>query len=76
MSLTETELIRKIAAKYKVEISHTLNTSFYLKVFYEDIHCGDINVKVLIKDYEVIFEVDKQYITTPKNIFLIIIQKY
>lgn len=67
MSLTKTELIRKIAAKYKVEISPTLNTSFSLKVFYEDIHCGDINVKVLIKDYEVSFEVDKQYITTQKK---------
>ena len=57
MSITKSELLRKISKKYKTEISPNINSSFSLKVFYENVHCGDISVKLIIKEYEVSFEI-------------------
>ncbi|EKS7424234.1 hypothetical protein ABEJ01_19830 [Enterobacter ludwigii] len=57
MSITKSELLRKISKKYKTEISPNIGSSFSLKVFYENVHCGDISVKLIIKEYEVSFEI-------------------
>lgn len=67
MSITKADLLRTISDKYKVEVSSTMNSSFSLKVFYENIHCGDISIRLIIKEYEVSFEIHSQHLTTQKK---------
>ncbi|EOK5537700.1 TPA: hypothetical protein N5L54_002903 [Enterobacter kobei] len=60
MSPTKVDLLRKIANKYRVEVFPIMNSSFSLKVFHENVHCGDISVRLTIKDYEICFEIHNQ----------------
>lgn len=76
MSPTKTDLLRKIANKYRTEVFPIMNSSFSLKVFYENVHCGDISVKLAIKDYEVFFEIYNQQPIAQKKKSLTITPKY
>lgn len=60
MSTTKIDLLRKISSKYKSEVTPILNSSFSLKVYFENSYCGDINVKLIIKEYEISFSIDSQ----------------
>lgn len=67
MSSTKVDLLRKIATKYRIEISPIMNSAFSLKVFYENVHCGEISVKPVIKDYEISFEINNQQPVSQKK---------
>lgn len=60
VSPAKKDLLRLINTKYRVEVSPTLNSSFELKVFHENIICGLISVKLNIKEYEISFEIINQ----------------
>lgn len=60
MSIAKSDLLRKISAKYKSEVSPILNSSFSLKVYYENTYCGDIVVKLVIKEYDISFAIGSQ----------------
>ncbi|WHP31246.1 hypothetical protein QMG90_21410 [Trabulsiella odontotermitis] len=60
------DLLRILKNKYTTEISYYYNTSFTLKVYFEETLCGDITVKLIMKDYEISFDIiSKNY--TGKN---------
>lgn len=67
MSSTKVDLLRKIATKYRIEISPIMNSAFSLKFFYENVHCGEISVRPVIKDYEISFEINNQQPVSQKK---------
>lgn len=67
MSPTKVDLLRKVANKYRIEVYPILNSAFSLKVFYENVHCGEISVRLTVKDYEVFFEVYNQQPVSQKR---------
>ena len=67
MSPTKVDLLRKVANKYRIEVYPILNSAFSLKVFYENVHCGEISVRLTVKDYEVFFEVYNQQPVSQKK---------
>ena len=60
MSASKSDLVRKINAKYRVEISPTLNSNFTIKVYHENNYCGELTIKLNMREYEVFFEVINQ----------------
>lgn len=58
LSMVKNDLLHKIKNKYTTEILHSSNTSFSIKVYFEDILCGDITVKLKINDYDISFEIE------------------
>jgi hypothetical protein len=67
MSTSKSDLVRRISAKYSVEISSTLSSNFTIKVYYENCYCGELTIKLNLREYEVFFEITNQQAVNQKK---------